>query len=105
MKQCGRSWLPAIQPLQRLTSLVDNSSHYHLKFILHEKTDALQKIAWDMKSHEEVRSILFVVGPEGGFSDEEITSAGQAGFRSVSLGTRRLRAETAAVVAVSQALA
>jgi 16S rRNA (uracil1498-N3)-methyltransferase len=42
-----------------------------------------------------------LVGPEGGFGQEEVVSARNAGFTSVSLGYRILRAETAAVTLVA----
>jgi 16S rRNA (uracil1498-N3)-methyltransferase len=105
MKQCGRSWLPRIQPLQSFKSFIDNSSHYQLKFILHEKTDSSRSIASELKLHDDLHSLVIAVGPEGGFTDEETTCATQAGFKSISLGTRRLRTETAAVVSVSHVLA
>jgi len=104
MKQCGRSWLPRIQPLQSIRSLIDNSSHYQLKFILHEKTDSTHSIASELILHDDLHSLLIAVGPEGGFTEEEIAYAAHAGFKSISLGTRRLRTETAAIVAVSYAL-
>ncbi|MGD0035970.1 MAG: RsmE family RNA methyltransferase [Bacteroidota bacterium] len=104
MKQCGRSWLPRIQPLQSLKSLIDNSSHYQLKFILHEKTDSSRTITSELKLHEDIHSLLIIVGPEGGFTEEETACAVHAGFKSISLGTRRLRTETAAVAAISHAL-
>ena len=43
---------------------------------------------------------LVLIGPEGDFSIDEVRAAEAAGFRSVSLGTSRLRTETAALVAV-----
>ncbi len=43
---------------------------------------------------------LVLIGPEGDFSIDEVRMAEAAGFRSVSLGTSRLRTETAALVAV-----
>lgn len=101
MKQCGRSWFPRIQALQSFKSLIENSSHYQLKFILHEKTDSLNTIKTELVFHEDIHLLLIVVGPEGGFTEEEIACAARAGFKSISLGTRRLRTETAAVVAVS----
>ncbi len=105
MKQCGRSWLPRIQPLQSLKSVIENSTHYQVKFIFHEKSDTLNTVASELKLHEDIHSILLVVGPEGGFTEEESAHAVHAGFKSISLGTRRLRTETAAVVAVSHVLA
>jgi len=105
MKQCGRSWLPRIQPLQSFKLLIENSSHYQLKFIFHEKTDSSHTVASELKLHEDIHSVLIVIGPEGGLTEDETAHADHAGFKSVSLGTRRLRTETAAVVAVSHVLA
>jgi 16S rRNA (uracil1498-N3)-methyltransferase len=105
MKQCGRSWLPRIQPPQSLKSLIENSSHYQLKFILHEKTDSSRTFTSELKLHEDIHLMLIVIGPEGGFTEEEAACAVHAGFKSISLGSRRLRAETAAVVAISHVLA
>ena len=42
-----------------------------------------------------------LIGPEGGFSPDELVEAKAAGFQSVSLGRRVLRTETAAIVAIS----
>lgn len=49
------------------------------------------------------RSVFLVTGPEGGFSTEEVALATDAGFRVIGLGPRILRAETAAVAAVTLA--
>ena len=47
------------------------------------------------------QSVLIVIGPEGGFSDEEAAEAKEKGFSFVSLGRRILRAETACLYACS----
>ena len=104
MKQCGRSWLPRIQPLQSFRVFIENSTHYQLKFIFHEKTDSSHTIASELKLHEDIHSVLIAIGPEGGFTEDETIHANHVGFKSISLGTRRLRTETAAVVAVSHVL-
>jgi 16S rRNA (uracil1498-N3)-methyltransferase len=49
----------------------------------------------------EPSSVVFAVGPEGGFTDEEVDAAAAAGWRIVSLGPRVLRVETAAVAAAA----
>lgn len=49
-------------------------------------------------------SILIAIGPEGDFSSEEWQLAQQKGFRSLSLGEKRLRTETAAITAVIAAI-
>ena len=104
MKQCGRSWLPRIQPLQKYEAVVGNSSHGPLKFIPHEKTDSLQTISSEMKNHDDAHSVLITIGPEGGFSEDEVALAEHNGFKLISLGSRRLRTETAAVVTLAELL-
>jgi hypothetical protein len=44
--------------------------------------------------------VLLLVGPEGGFTDDEVARAESAGVRLASLGPRILRAESAGLVAV-----
>ncbi len=55
----------------------------------------------DVKSLPRPRRVRALIGPEGGFSPEEVTAARQAGFLVLGLGPRRLRVETAALAAVS----
>jgi 16S rRNA (uracil1498-N3)-methyltransferase len=45
--------------------------------------------------------VVGVIGPEGGFSPQEVKMALEAGFLTVSLGSRVLRAETAALTLVA----
>jgi len=52
----------------------------------------------------DVRSVLIVIGPEGGFVPSEIGGLKAAGAVTFSLGPRRLRAETAAVAAAAMTL-
>ena len=51
-----------------------------------------------------VASVALVVGPEGGFSVDEIAEAERAGFRRAGLGRRILRVETAALAAMSMVM-
>lgn len=67
------------------------------KYIAH-CVDELPKMK--LKSiHPKGKKALILIGPEGDFSPEEISAAIAAGFKPVSLGTSRLRTETAAIVA------
>jgi 16S rRNA (uracil1498-N3)-methyltransferase len=104
MKQCGRSWLPRIQPLQRFDQLIGTSAPWSLKFIPHEQTAADRTIRHELQHITEVHTILILIGPEGGFSEEEILLSEQRGFKQVTLGSRRLRTDTAAVAASAQLL-
>ena len=98
IKQCGRGLLPDVNDAQTLHEWSENSSG-ELKFMLHDSPESAPLMAQLMAStpHSEVR---LVVGPEGGFSPAEVEALSAAGFIQASLGRRRLRAETAAIMAV-----
>ena len=101
LKQSGRSYLPRILPLTEFESLMNESREYSLRLIPHEKTEQSQFVGSVLQHHANLKSVLIVIGPEGGFSDHEVAKAGENGFVPISLGPRRLRAETAAISAVS----
>jgi len=101
-KQCGRSHMPEVLPLRDFMTLVSQPVAPALKLLFWEKEDrqSLQRV------HERdpgANALLLVVGPEGGFSTEEANLARTRGFETIHLGRRILRAETAAVTAVSLA--
>jgi len=54
-----------------------------------------------LKAFSPVEKFVGMVGPEGGFTQEEIGIARDAGFVPVSLGNRILRSETAAITMVA----
>jgi 16S rRNA (uracil1498-N3)-methyltransferase len=68
-----------------------------LLFWEEEKTTHLQ----DIPNIREASSLALMLGPEGGLTREEVEQARQLGWRTVSLGDRILRAETATLSAVS----
>jgi 16S rRNA (uracil1498-N3)-methyltransferase len=89
-KQCGRTVLPVIT--ERAPGAV--------KLLFWEK-EAERTLKQIHAKEPQVTSVFVVIGPEGGFSDEEARAANDQGFLKVHLGRRILRAETAAVAAVS----
>ena len=101
MKQSGRSYLPDILPLSSLASVLDRAGDYPLRLMPHEKTEQSHFIGSVLQHHAGVLSALIIIGPEGGLSAEEVELAIQKGMVPISLGPRRLRAETAAISAVS----
>ena len=48
-------------------------------------------------THDRIKKITFLIGPEGDFSDKEIALLAENGVKAVSLGSQRLRTETAGV--------
>ncbi|HWP83012.1 MAG TPA: RsmE family RNA methyltransferase [Bacteroidota bacterium] len=101
MKQCGRSFVPRIFMLSSFESIVHHANEYHLRLIPHEKIEQSQYIGAVMQHHPEAKSALLLIGPEGGFTEDELELASAEGCIPISLGPRRLRSETAALVAVS----
>ncbi len=101
LKQCGRSWLPRISSVTHVREVFAASGGYGLRIIPHEKADPDQTIEHVLGQHPQQNSILIVVGPEGGFAEDEVKAAKDGGFIAVTLGARRLRAETAALAALS----
>jgi len=94
LKQCRRSRLPKISKPLSFKKLLDRSGSHDLKIAFWEKAtrriDTLKKTPSNNK-------ILILIGPEGGFSKEEISQSEEKGFLSYSLGPRILRAETASI--------
>jgi len=99
-KQSGRTRAPQIVPLCEYESLVCQSWPQTLKLFFWEK-EKEQSLHQVYAREREAKAVLLAVGPEGGFSLEEARSAQAHGFESVKLGKRILRAETAAVTAMT----
>jgi len=102
MKQCGRSYLPQIHELIKLPEFLQFYTDYDLKLVAHQEGNEINKIESFLKSS--VKSAVMLIGPEGGFEENEIERCIQSGFVKVSFGCRRLRTETAAIVAATSIL-
>lgn len=94
-KQSGRSIVPIIHNSIKFFELIDN---YKTGLIFYEKNGISLK---DAITKLDVNNLLITIGPEGGFTNEEINYAKQNNFILVTLGKRILRAETAAISAIT----
>ncbi|MBR1801260.1 MAG: 16S rRNA (uracil(1498)-N(3))-methyltransferase [Bacteroidaceae bacterium] len=97
MKQSHKAWKPVLdemEPFQRFIRRMDLPEQRFIAHCYEEEKPFLLDIL------EPRTPALVLIGPEGDFSIEEVRAAEAAGFRSVSLGTSRMRTETAALVAV-----
>jgi 16S rRNA (uracil1498-N3)-methyltransferase len=99
MKQCGRSHLPPIHSLVSFLDVLTYLKDCERRFIMHEM--ASERTTAQRKTSVQWKSVGVLVGPEGGFTEEEVQEAQSAGFSPFSLGPRRLRSETAAVASVN----
>ena len=100
-KQCGALFLSEVEEQISFKEVLDRVKNYDKTWFCYENETRLPlaKIA-----REEGRSFALIVGSEGGFTDEEAAAAVAAGAKSVTLGRRILRAETADIVASAFAL-
>jgi 16S rRNA (uracil1498-N3)-methyltransferase len=99
MKQCRRSWLPPLSAPQSPEALVA-ASEADLGLMCHDGDEAVP-LRQAVDEAGALSSALVLVGPEGGFSDSEVGAAVGMGCPVVSLGGRRLRAETAGLAALN----
>ena len=98
MKQCRRSRLPVLTaPCSLAQALVRYPRA--AAFCCHESGEGRKALPQALRQHTHREGVLLAVGPEGGFTDAEIALARRARAQLVHLGTRRLRAETAALAA------
>ena len=94
-KQCGRGVVPKIESLQDYSAMLHTASTSGLRLILWEREGIRLKEVLE-RSREKTK-IFSIIGPEGGFSQDEVDEAKRAGFLPVTLGRRILRAETASL--------
>lgn len=94
-EQCGRNTLPKLhQPLTMSQWLA--CSTQKVRIILDPKSEhRLNNLNYSQ------HGFRLMIGPEGGFTNQEVYTAKQTGYQSISAGPRVLRTETAAVAAVA----
>lgn len=97
--QCGRGRVPEVLPCVSFAEAVKQACARDAALFLYENEQ--QTGIRSVLSGAEYSSIGLMIGPEGGFDPEEALAAQKAGMRSVSLGTRILRCETAPLAALA----
>ena len=95
-EQSGRAVIPEVRPLMSIEEfLSENTDADELKVTMNPYADCR------FRELPQAGSYRLLVGPEGGFTDEEVELSRKAGYRDVLVGPRILRTETAALVALS----
>ena len=99
-QQCRRAIVPEVCAYSKYLDVL--SSTYDVKIFAWEGLNGKSETLYKAVEHiEKGRSVLLLIGPEGGFTEDEAKMAVDHGFQMVSLGRRILRAETAAIYAAS----
>lgn len=97
-EQSKRNKIPTVNKVMTLKELINLDYDYKLLCAVNEMTTTIKRVLSNIKSCDR---ILFVIGPEGGFSKEEERLLIDNGFTSISFGKRVLRSETASIYIMS----
>lgn len=98
-QQSGRSKVPVIEGITGYREFLSQGfSGLNLIFYEGKVKKGLKEY---LRELERVKEITFLIGPEGGFTEEEVGMALKKGFTPLGLGPRILRTETAAITALS----
>lgn len=104
VKQSHKAWKPIVNQMVSFKEFIAQPRKGR-KFICHcyeefEKIDLMTEL---QKPYDEDADVTVLVGPEGDFSVDEVKLAIANGYESASLGTSRLRTETAGLMSVAMA--
>ena len=107
-EQCGRCRLPELLPIRPLTHALNDIPPQAIALMPweeeqeHRLRDALR--SGTSNARENLTTVVLFIGPEGGLLAEEVKLAQRHGVLAVTLGSRILRAETAALSAVANVM-
>ena len=101
LKQCRRIDLPDIAGPLSFKEVLDLSKTCDLNIVFWENESTPLDSGIESSRKHPIRKILLMLGPEGGFTQQEIEMAEHSGFVVAGLGPRILRAETATLAAVT----
>ena len=93
-KQSGRGIVPEISEIMTLDEVIERSKEFDLFFVPYEceEKKTLKEV---LLSKQNIKSVGFIIGPEGGFDIAETEKLRESGIATVTLGKRILRTETA----------
>ena len=99
-KQCGRLKLPVISRIIKFSQALEKAAEFDLVLFpcLSLKANPLGKV---LEDGGKIQKVLVFIGPEGGFSKEEIKQAEFAGCKLVTLGLNVLKSDTAGIAALA----
>jgi len=99
-KQSGLPFVPRVDEPVDFPALCSMISGFEPALMLYEGESSLG-LGKSLERMRPDREGIIVIGPEGGFTDDEVSSARESGAKTVSLGAQILKTETAAVAAIA----
>lgn len=102
-KQSGRQFVPKVSNVDILKNIIEKFSKYDIVVLPYEKENK-QNLKQLLAKNKNVKNVAIVIGPEGGFSDNDLALLNISNVHSVTLGSRILRTETAGIAVLSMLL-
>lgn len=100
-KQSKRNVIPQVGDLLTFKQAVQKIKDYDLFLLPYENHEGMKSTVDALSQVKKGGKIAVFIGPEGGFSEQEVLDATTLGAKVISLGKRILRAETASITALS----
>ena len=100
-KQSKRMLVPEVHSVMTLKEALAFAKELDVLFIPYELAKGMKETKELIRAIEPGKSIGVFIGPEGGFEEEEVAAAMEAGARPITLGHRILRTETAGLAVLS----
>lgn len=103
-KQSKRNIIPTVFDAVNLNTVLKNIDKLDMLLVPYECAEGMTATANALESIKKSMKIGILIGPEGGFDDSEIAKCLAAGSKVISLGSRILRTETAAITATAMCM-
>jgi len=100
-KQCKRGIIPIVCEVMSFNQAINFAAAMDVKIIPYEMADDIGNTKNIIGSLKPGQTVAIFIGPEGGFSSQEIDLAIKTGISPITMGKRILRTETAALVILS----
>ena len=103
-EQCGRNRLPTVEtPTPLLSYLGALQGDASLRVVFEPSVTVASVLPSSLREPSAAPALILAIGPEGGLAEDELEAFELAGFKCLSLGSRILRTETAAIAALTWA--
>ena len=103
-KQSKRSRIPEVGEVMSYKAAVDLAGEMDLFLLPYENERGMEATREALECIRPGMKVAILVGPEGGFDPKEVAQAAEKGARAISLGSRILRTETAAITSVGMCM-
>ncbi len=100
-KQAKRGIIPEVSDVMSIAQAVNAAKDYDLVLVPYENANGMQYAKEVIQSASEFKKIAIFIGPEGGFEENEVAMIEAIGGKTISLGHRILRTETAGMTVLS----